>query len=121
GRARRLIGVKATRRGRCQNAPMPARSAPDAAMENSVVASPAPDAATGIIVGIRGSVVDIRFDGPPPPINQMLRSGGDGEVVIEVADLSGPGIVKGLVFKAQHNLALGMPVIDTGGTITVPV
>jgi F-type H+-transporting ATPase subunit beta len=80
-----------------------------------------PAAAAGTIVAIRGSVVDLRFDGQLPAINQMLRSGPHGDVIIEVADLTGPHTVKGLVFNAQHGLALGMPVTDTGGSITVPV
>ena len=86
-----------------------------------MVAPLALDAGTGTIVGVRGSVVDVHFDGPLPPINQMLRSGTGSDVVIEVADLTGPRSLKGLVFSAQHNLALGMPVVDTGGPITVPV
>ena len=74
-----------------------------------------------MIVAIRGSVVDVRFEGQPPPINQMLRSGPNDDVIIEVADLTGPHSAKGLVFNAQHGLALGMPVTDTGRPITVPV
>ena len=76
---------------------------------------------SGTIVAIRGSVIDVHFDGQLPGINHMLRSGLKGEVIIEVADLTGPHSVKGLVFNAQHGLALGMPVTDTGGPITVPV
>ena len=76
---------------------------------------------SGTIVAIRGSVIDVHFDGQLPGINHMLRSGLRGEVIIEVADLTGPHSVKGLVFNAQHGLALGMPVTDTGGPITVPV
>jgi F-type H+-transporting ATPase subunit beta len=79
------------------------------------------DAAAGRIVAIHGSVVDIWFDGELPAINQMLRSGPHEEVVIEVADLTGPHSIKGIVFNAQHGLALGMPVTDTGGPISVPV
>ena len=51
----------------------------------------------------------------------MLRSGRNGEVVIEVADLVGPKTIRGLALNADHNLALGMPVADTGGPIQVPV
>ena len=90
-------------------------------MKNDAVSPSSPRTGTGTIVAIRGSVVDVRFDDRLPPINQMLRSGSHDDVVIEVADLTGPHTVKGLVFNAQHNLALGMPVTDTGGPITVPV
>jgi F-type H+-transporting ATPase subunit beta len=51
----------------------------------------------------------------------MLRSGPDGEVVIEVAALTGPQVVRGLALNADHNLALGMRVLDTGGPIRIGV
>jgi len=85
------------------------------------VAACSPPVPTGTLVAIQGSVVDVRFEGAPPPIHRMLRSGQDGEVVIEVAALTGPHTVRGLVFDAQHGLSLGMGVFDTGGPITVPV
>jgi F-type H+/Na+-transporting ATPase subunit beta len=77
--------------------------------------------AVGTIVAIHGGVVDVRFDEQLPEINNMLRSGHKGEVIIEVAALTGPHTIRGLIFNAQHGLALGMPVSNTGGPITVPV
>ena len=38
----------------------------------------------GVIVAVRGSVVDVRFDGRLPPIDSVLRAGQDGAIVIEV-------------------------------------
>jgi F-type H+/Na+-transporting ATPase subunit beta len=38
----------------------------------------------GVVVAVRGSVVDIRFDGHLPPIYSVLRAGGKGRIVIEV-------------------------------------
>jgi F-type H+-transporting ATPase subunit beta len=38
----------------------------------------------GIIQSVRGSVVDIRFEEDIPGIYTMLRTGNEGEVVIEV-------------------------------------
>ena len=75
----------------------------------------------GAIVSIRGNIVDVRFDGKPPPINRLLRSGTDGTVAIEVAALTGPETVRGLALNVDHNLVLGMPVFDTGGPIRIPV
>lgn len=75
----------------------------------------------GVIVSIQGAVVDVRFEHGLPPFNQMLRSGRNGEVVIEVAALVGPKTIRGLALNADHDLALGMPVADTGGPIQVPV
>jgi F-type H+-transporting ATPase subunit beta len=78
-------------------------------------------AGQGRIVSIQGSVVDIHFEHGLPPVNQMLVSGLDGEVVIEIAGLLGPKVVRGLALNADHGLALGMAVTDTGGPIRVPV
>jgi F-type H+-transporting ATPase subunit beta len=75
----------------------------------------------GQIVAIQGSVVDIRFEHGMPPIDRMLRSGRDGQVMIEVAALIGPNVVRGLAFNAEAGLALGMAVTDTGAPLTVPV
>ncbi len=73
----------------------------------------------GHIVAIQGSVVDIRFERERPTINQMLRS---GDVVIEVAALLDATTVRGLVLNAaEHGLALGQRVTDTGGPIMIPV
>ena len=77
--------------------------------------------AKGTIVSIRGSVVDVCFDGDAPPINRLLRSGADGQVAIEVAAVTGPRTARGLALNIDHALALGMPVSDTGGPIHVPV
>ncbi len=81
----------------------------------------APRNAEGRIVSIQGAVVDVRFDGYQPPLDRMLRSGHGGEVVIEVAGLLGPGLVRGLALNVDHGLALDMPVRDAGTPITVPV
>jgi F-type H+/Na+-transporting ATPase subunit beta len=75
----------------------------------------------GTIVSIQGSVVDVRFERDPPPIRQMLRSGRNGEVVIEVAALVGPKDVRGLALNSEHGLALGMPVTNTGGPMQIGV
>jgi len=75
----------------------------------------------GTIVSIHGSVVDVRFEDDPPPIRQMLLSGEAGDVVIEVAALTGPKLVRGLALNADHSLALGMPVTDTGGPLQIGV
>ena len=40
----------------------------------------------GVIVAVRGSVVDAWFDGPLPAIYAVLRSGADRSVVMEVLE-----------------------------------
>jgi F-type H+-transporting ATPase subunit beta len=80
-----------------------------------------PESRQGVIVSIQGAIVDVRFEHGAPPIKRMLLSGRDGKVVIEVAALIGPTRVRGLALNADHSLALGMRVTDTGGPIQVPV
>lgn len=75
----------------------------------------------GTIVSIQGSVVDVRFDSDLPAIRRMLRSGPDDAVVIEVAAVLSPNVVRGLALNANHRLALGMSVTDTGGPIQIGV
>ena len=38
----------------------------------------------GVVVSVRGSVVDVRFDNHLPPIYSMLRAGAEKQIVIEV-------------------------------------
>ncbi|NQU09645.1 F0F1 ATP synthase subunit beta, partial [bacterium] len=38
----------------------------------------------GVVVSVRGSVVDIRFDEQLPPIYSVLRAGAEKQIVIEV-------------------------------------
>lgn len=75
----------------------------------------------GTIVAVRGNVVDVRFDGGVPPINQMLWTGVRGATAIEVAALVGPKTVRGLALNPDQDLALGMKVIDSEAPVQVPV
>jgi len=38
----------------------------------------------GAVISVRGSVVDVRFDGHLPPIYSVLRTGKDERIAIEV-------------------------------------
>jgi F-type H+-transporting ATPase subunit beta len=38
----------------------------------------------GTVASVRGSVVDVRFDGPLPPIYSVLRTGVENKIVLEV-------------------------------------
>ncbi len=76
---------------------------------------------TGVVVGVRGSVVDVRFDEDLPPIYSILRTGVDEKVVIEVLAHSDPHHVRGVALTTTHGLARGYPVKDTGGPLEAPV
>jgi F-type H+-transporting ATPase subunit beta len=39
---------------------------------------------SGVVTYVRGSVVDVRFDGDLPPIFSVLRTGQAAQIVIEV-------------------------------------
>lgn len=74
----------------------------------------------GTVVAIEGSVVDVRFAGVAPPLNQMLLA-GDNEVMLEVMALLDSHTVRGLAFTPVQGLALGASVRDCGRPIHVPV
>jgi F-type H+/Na+-transporting ATPase subunit beta len=75
----------------------------------------------GVIVAVRGSVVDVRFDGALPPIRTVLRAGSDRSVVIEVLAQRDDRHVRGIALTPTQGLARGMPVEDTGGPLKAPV
>lgn len=81
-------------------------------------ANAAPAQTTGVIVGIRGGVVDARFSGAVPRIHDLIYA---GDVALEVSSLIGDGIVRAMAMAPVRGLGLGMPVRATGGPIMVPV
>ena len=59
----------------------------------------------GAVASVRGSVVDVRFDGPLPPIYSVLRSGAKNEIVIEVPrDLVNLTPVELRHYLAEHHV-----------------
>ena len=75
----------------------------------------------GIIQSVRGSVVDIRFEEDIPGIYTMLRTGNEGEVVIEVLSQRSGNVVRGISLTPTQGLSRGMPVENTGRTLQAPV
>ena len=76
---------------------------------------------SGVVVAVRGSVVDVRFDARLPPIQSLLRMGTHRQIVIEVlAQLDGRH-VRGIALTPTQGLARGMEVQDTGGPLMAPV
>jgi len=75
----------------------------------------------GAVASVRGSVVDVRFDGPLPPIYSVLRSGVKNEIVIEVLAQRDARHVRGIALTPTQGLARGMVVTDTGGPLKAPV
>ncbi|MGR9044685.1 MAG: F0F1 ATP synthase subunit beta [Gammaproteobacteria bacterium] len=77
--------------------------------------------ATGAVVSVRGSVVDVRFDRCLPPIHSVLYAGKDRRVVIEVFTQLDASRVRGIALTPTQGLACGMPVENAGGPLKAPV
>ncbi len=75
----------------------------------------------GTVVSVRGSVIDVRFEGHLPPIYSILRTGGDQKIVIEVLAQRDARHVRGIALTPTQGLTRGMPVEDTGGPLKAPV
>ena len=75
----------------------------------------------GMIVSVRGSVVDIRFDGYLPPIYTLLRAGKEDQIAIEVLSQLDAHRVRGVALTPTEGLARGMIVKDSGGPLKAPV
>lgn len=77
--------------------------------------------ATGKIVEIIGAVIDVEFPRDAvPKIYDALRL-ESGELTLEVQQQLGDGIVRTIALGSSEGLRRGLPVINTGKPIEVPV
>jgi F-type H+-transporting ATPase subunit beta len=70
---------------------------------------------------VRGSVVDASFDEKLPDVHHMLRTGKEGQIIIEVAGHRDAKTVRGIAMTSTRGLQRGTPIWDSGHPITVPV
>jgi F-type H+-transporting ATPase subunit beta len=75
----------------------------------------------GEVLSVRSSVVDVRFGGELPDIYNELRTGGSGQIVIEVLSHLDARTIRGVALTPTRGLARGAEVIDTGHPLRVPV
>ncbi len=81
----------------------------------------------GKIIQVIGAVVDVQFsESSIPPIYQALTidytvAGKKETLTIEVQQHLGEGIVRAIAMSSTEGLVRGMPAIDTGAQISVPV
>ncbi|MBU3824906.1 MAG: F0F1 ATP synthase subunit beta [Candidatus Oceanisphaera merdipullorum] len=77
----------------------------------------------GQVIKIRGGVVDVRFTGAAPQINELLYAGDNtnSQIPMEVAALLDQGVVRCMSLSSVQGLGLGMKVQSTGAPIQVPV
>ncbi|HUS75154.1 MAG TPA: F0F1 ATP synthase subunit beta [Methanothrix sp.] len=75
----------------------------------------------GVVVSVRGSIVDARFEGLLPEIHNLLQAGEDGHIIIEVLSHLNFETVRGIALTRTQGLSRGSLVIDTGDPLKVPV
>src|SRR5262249_52963692 len=76
---------------------------------------------TGTVVAVRGSVVDAEFRQRIPAIHHVLKTGVNGEVVVEVASHLDAATVRGIALTPTRGLSRGTSVVDTQQQLRVPV
>ncbi len=76
---------------------------------------------TGVIVSVRGSIVDIRFQSLLPPIHSLLHTGNNSEVSVEVLSQLDAQHVRCIALTPTQGIARGMTVQDSGGPLMAPV
>jgi len=76
----------------------------------------------GIVASIRGSVIDVHFpSGKVPAIRNVLKTGPDGYIRIEVMIQLNAEVIRGISLTPTQGLSRGAAVIDTGGPFMAPV
>ncbi len=75
----------------------------------------------GRVVRVRGSVVDVSFSHLLPPLQNELRAGASGEVVLEVVSHLGAETLRAIALTPTQGLARGDVVRDEGHELRVPV
>jgi F-type H+/Na+-transporting ATPase subunit beta len=73
------------------------------------------------VAAVRGSVVDVCFEGRLPDIYSVLHAGADGRIIIEVMTQLDDRHVRGIALTPTHGLARGTRVEDSGLPLRAPV
>lgn len=76
----------------------------------------------GVVVAVRGPVLDVRFQAPLPAINDALKIDfGERTLLAEVQRHLDPTTVRALALSDTNGLSRGILASGTGGPINVPV
>ncbi len=75
----------------------------------------------GSIVRIRGSVIDAHFPTQIPDLNNELRAGEGGKVVVEVVNHLDANTIRGIALTPTEGLFRGSVITDCGRPLMVPV
>ncbi len=76
---------------------------------------------SGVVLSVRGSVVDVRFPHGLPGLHNILLTGRNNEIVVEVQSHLHSELVRGIALNPTRGLWRGAPVTDTGRQLSVPV
>ena len=78
---------------------------------------------TGRVVQVMGPVIDVRFErGKLPPINNALVMDVNGrKLTVEASQHIGDNTARCIAMSSTDGVSRGLPVIDTGAPISVPV
>lgn len=74
----------------------------------------------GTVVAIRGNVVDVSFSKLPPRY-QILVTGNEGRVILEVQSHLSPDRARCIALTSTRGLERSSEVTDSGGMLTVPL
>ncbi|HZU62955.1 MAG TPA: F0F1 ATP synthase subunit beta [Novosphingobium sp.] len=78
--------------------------------------------ARGTVVAVRGAVVDIRFEGGLPLLEEAIRIAlPAGAILAEVQAHLDPHTVRAIALAPTTGLARGTPALATGAALTAPV
>ncbi len=75
----------------------------------------------GMIIAVRGSVVDVRFESHLPPIYTLVEARAKSVVPLEVQAQLDENCVRCIALAPTQGLARGMEVKDTGKPLQAPV
>jgi F-type H+-transporting ATPase subunit beta len=75
----------------------------------------------GTVLAVRGSVVDVHFEAALPAVNNLLRGGESGQVLMEVWSQVDAHRVRAIAMTPPQGLSRGSAVEDTGRPLEVPV
>lgn len=75
----------------------------------------------GIIKALQGTVVDVEFLKQIPALNNILKTGKEKVVLIEVLEHLSASRIRGIALNPTRGLSRGMEVYDTGMPLRVPV
>ncbi|MBN1930949.1 MAG: F0F1 ATP synthase subunit beta [Desulfobacterales bacterium] len=75
----------------------------------------------GRVISIRGSVVDAYFPVHIPAIYNVLHTGDNAKIIIEVITHLNTKTIRGIALTSTQGLAHGSIIIDTGHPLQVPI